>query len=185
VKASPDEVTRLLRQWREGDPQALTELMPTVYDDLCRLAKTLLRQEEDSALQPSALVHEIYLRLRAIHAPGWDTRAHFYAFVTRAMRQILVDHARTRKRGKRGQGILHLPLEEALDQAAPDGAARQALTEALATLVRAHPQRGRIVALRYFEGLTTEETAAACGVSPATVKREWQSARIWLRRALQ
>jgi len=185
VKASADEVTRLLRRWREGDSQALAELMPVVYDDLCRLARTLLRQEEeDPALHPRALVHDIYLRLHGIHAPGWDTRAHFYAFVTRVMRQILVDHARTRKRTKRGQGVWHLPLEEAIDQAAPDGAELRALNEALHRLERAHPQRGRIVELRYFEGLTTEETAAACGVSPATVKREWQSARVWLRRAL-
>jgi RNA polymerase sigma factor (TIGR02999 family) len=185
VTASPDEVTRLLRRWREGDTKALAELMPLVYDDLCRLARTLLRQEEeDPALQQSALVHEIYLRLHGIHAPGWDTRAHFYAFVSRVMRQILVDHARTRKRTKRGQGVRHLPLEEAVDQAAPDGAERRALSEALQTLERLHPQRGRIVELRYFEGLTTEETAAACGVSSATIKREWQSARVWLRRAL-
>lgn len=185
MTASPDEVTRFLRQWREGDTKALAELMPVVYDDLCRLARTLLRQEEeDPALQTSALVHEIYLRLHGIHAPGWDTRAHFYAFVTRVMRQVLVDHARTRKRAKRGQGIGHLPLEEARDHPAPDGAELRALSEALQVLERLHPQRGRIVELRFFEGLTTEETAAACGVSPATVKREWRSARVWLRRAL-
>jgi RNA polymerase sigma factor (TIGR02999 family) len=158
--------------------------MPLVYDDLCRLARALLRQEEDPLLQPAALVHDIYLRLRGIHAPGWDTRAHFYGFVARMMRQLLVDHARTRRRTKRGQGARHLPLEEARDCAAPDGEDRQALGEALYSLERFDPRLGRIVELRYFVGLTTEETAAACGVSTATVKRDWQSARVWLRRAL-
>jgi RNA polymerase sigma factor (TIGR02999 family) len=191
MKAPPDEVARLLRRWREGDLYALAELMPRVYDDFCRLARVLLRQEEDDPLlQPAALVHDIYLRLRGIHAPGWDTRAHFYGFVLRMMRQLLVDHARTRRRAKRGEGARHLPLEEALDCAAPDGpdspegAARRALSEALDSLGRFDPRLVRIVELRYFMGLTTEETAAACGVSPATVKRDWQAAKAWLRRAL-
>lgn len=184
MTASPDEVTRLLRSWREGDGNALAELMPRVYDDLCRLARTLLRQEEDPSLQAAALVHEIYLRLRDIHAPGWDTRAHFYGFATRMMRQILVDHARARKRSKRGEGAHHLPLEAAADHAAPDDGDRRAVAEALRALERVHPKLVRIVELRYFEGLTTEETAAACGVSTATVKRDWSSARVWLRRAL-
>jgi RNA polymerase sigma factor (TIGR02999 family) len=185
MKASPDEVARLLRRWREGDLHALAELMPRVYDDLCRLARILLRREEDDPLlQPAALVHDIYLRLRGIHAPGWDTRAHFYGFVLRMMRQLLIDHARTRGRAKRGEGARHLPLEEVLDHAAPDSEDRRVLSEALHALGRFDPRLGRIVELRYFVGLTTEETAAACGVSPATVKRDWQSARVWLRRAL-
>jgi RNA polymerase sigma factor (TIGR02999 family) len=185
VTASPDEVARLLRRWREGERQALAELMPLVYDDLCRLARALLRQEmEDPILQPAALVHEIYLRLHGIQAAGWDTRAHFYGFVARMMRQILVDHARTRKRAKRGQGVRHLSLEAAMDCTAPDGEERRALSEALRDLARVDPRLLRVIELRYFVGLTTEETAAACGVSPATIKREWQSARGWLKRAL-
>src|SRR5579885_795648 len=114
MRTCPHEVTRLLLLWRTGETAALSELMPLVYEDLCRLACMLLRmEEEDPLLQPAALVHEIYLRLRGIRAPGWDTRSHFYAFVARMMRQILVDHARTRRRTKRGQGARHLPLEAA------------------------------------------------------------------------
>jgi RNA polymerase sigma factor (TIGR02999 family) len=177
-------VSRLLERWRDGDKSALAELMPPVYDDLCRLARILLRPEEEPALPPSALVHEVYLRLLGIHAPGWSTRAHFYGFVARLMRQILVDHARSRKRSKRGQGAHHLPLDQALELAAPGCDAVTALSHALYDLHRIDPQRSRIVRLRYFVGLTTEETASACGVSTATIKREWQSARIWLRRAL-
>jgi RNA polymerase sigma-70 factor, ECF subfamily len=186
VTASADEATRLLQRWRAGEEGALTELMPLVYEDLCRMARTLLRmEEEDPLLHPAALVHEIYLRLRGIYAPGWESRAHFYAFVARMMRQLLVDHARTRRRSKRGQGARHLPLEEALDRATPDDGGRRALNEALGVLGRIEPDLVRIVELRYFVGLTTEETAAACGVSPATVKRGWQSARAWLRQALE
>jgi RNA polymerase sigma factor (TIGR02999 family) len=185
MTASPDEVTRLLRIWRAGSETALSELMPLVYEDLCRMARALLRmEEEDPLLQPAALVHEIYLRLLSIHAPGWDTRTHFYAFVARVMRQLLVDHARTRRRSKRGQGARPLPLEAAWNHPAPDGADRRAVSEALGALQRSEPRLGRIVLLRYFVGLSTEETAAACGISPATVKRDWQSARVWLRRAL-
>jgi RNA polymerase sigma factor (TIGR02999 family) len=179
-----DEVDGLLRRWRHGDETALAELMPLVYDDLCQLARVLLRSEaEVPAPQPSALVHEIYLRLQAIYGPRWETRAHFYNFVVRKMRQVLVDQARTRKRTKRGQGAPHLPLEEAIGVASP-GEDFRALSQALHDLRRVDPQRGRIVELRYFMGLTTEETATACGVSTATIKRQWQSARVWLRRAL-
>jgi RNA polymerase sigma factor (TIGR02999 family) len=185
MKTCPDEVARLLRRWREGDPNALAEQMPRVYDDLCRLARVLLRrEEEDPFLQPSALVHDIYLRLRDIHVPGWETRAHFYGFVLRLMRQLLIDHARTRGRAKRGERMRHVPLEEALDCTAPGGEDRRAVSEVLQALGQFDRRLGRIVELRYFVGLSTEETAAACGVSPATIKRDWQAARVWLRRAL-
>ncbi|MDP9120327.1 MAG: ECF-type sigma factor [Acidobacteriota bacterium] len=185
MTASSDEVAPLLARWRAGDKGALTDLMPVVYDDLCRLARALLRQEgEDPVLQPTALVHEIYLRLHGVHAAGWQTRTHFYRFVACLMRQVLVDHARARSRAKRGPGIRHVPLDEAVASASPDGFDRRAVNEALRALKRADPQLGRVVELRYFVGLTTAETAAACGVSPATVKRGWQSARVWLRRAL-
>jgi RNA polymerase sigma factor (TIGR02999 family) len=187
MTASPEEVARLLERWREGDEGALTELMPVVYDDLGRLARALLRQEREAVtlhLQPRALVHETYLRLRGISAPGWESRTHFYSFVGRLMRQILVDQARARRRAKRGPWIRHVPLDEAVDAAAPEGLERRAVAEALQALERVDPQLGRVVELRYLVGLTTVETAAACGVSPATVKRGWQSARVWLRRAL-
>jgi RNA polymerase sigma factor (TIGR02999 family) len=184
VRASPDEVAGLLRRWRHGDKVALAELVPLVYDDLCQLARALLRSEAElPAPQPSALVHEIYLRLRGIYAPRWETRSHFYGFVARKMRQILIDHARTRRRTKRGQGAIHLPLEEAIGVPSPEKDL-MVLSQALHDLWRVDPQQGRIVELRYFEGLTTEETATACGVSTATIKREWQLARVWLQRAL-
>lgn len=183
MRASPDEVAGLLRRWRHGDDAALSELVPLVYDDLCQLARALLRSEAELPPQPSALVHEIYLRLRTINAPRWETRSHFYGFVARKMRQVLVDHARTRRRIKRGQGTIHLPLEEASGVTSP-GEDLMVLGQTLNDLRRIDPQRGRIVELRYFEGLTTEETAAACGVSTATIKREWQLARVWLQRAL-
>ncbi len=180
-----EEVLELLRSWEAGDPQALAELMPLVCDDLCRLARSLLRREaEGHTLEPGALVSEVYLRLHALRSARWESRAHFYNFVICLMRQILVDHARTGKRMKRGWGVQHLSLESAADQAAALGDGQGALNDALLDLRRVDPQRFRIVALRCFVGLTTEETAAACGVSLSTVKRDWCEARLWLRRAL-
>ncbi|HVS00474.1 MAG TPA: ECF-type sigma factor [Thermoanaerobaculia bacterium] len=180
-----DEVLELLRSWEVGDPRALAELMPLVCGDLCRLARSLLRREvEGHTLEPSALVSEVYLRLHGLRSARWESRAHFYNFVVRLMRQILADHARTAGRRKRGREVQHLPLETAVDQAAVSGDEQRALNDALLDLRRIDPQGFRIIALRYFVGLTAEETAAACGVSLSTVKRDWCEARIWLRRAL-
>ena len=180
-----EEVLELLRSWEAGEPRALAELMPLVCDDLCRLARSLLRREaEGHSLEPGALVSEVYLRLHALRSGRWESRAHFYNSVVCLMRQILVDHARTGKRMKRGCGVQHLPLETAADQAAAPGHEPGALSHALFDLRRIDPQRFKIVALRCFVGLTTEETAAACGVSLSTVKRDWCEARLWLRRAL-
>ena len=179
-----DEVLEALRAWEAGAPQALAELMPLVCGDLCRLARSLLRREaEGHTLEPGALVSEVYLRLHALRSARWESRDHFYNSVVCLMRQILIDHARTGKRMKRGWGVQHLPLETAAGQAAACGD-RRALSDALLDLRRIHPQRFKIVALRYLVGLTAEETAAACGVSLSTVKRDWCEARIWLRRAL-
>ncbi|HEX9943500.1 MAG TPA: ECF-type sigma factor [Thermoanaerobaculia bacterium] len=180
-----DEVLELLRSWEAGEPRALAELMPLVCGDLCRLARSLLRQEaEGHMLEPGALVSEVYLRLHTLRSARWESRAHFYNSVVCLMRQILVDYARTGKRMKRGWGGQHLPLESAADQAASPGDKQRALNDALLDLRRVHPQRFKIVALRCVMGLTAEETAAACGVSLSTVKRDWREARIWLRRAL-
>jgi RNA polymerase sigma-70 factor, ECF subfamily len=180
-----DEALELLRSWEAGEPQALAELMPLVCDDLCRLARSLLRREaEGHTLEPGALVSEVYLRLQALRSARWESRAHFYNSVVCLMRQILVDHARTGKRMKRGWGVQHLPLESVADQAAAPGDEQGALNDALLDLRRIDPQRFKIVALRCFVGLTAEETAAACGVSLSTVKRDWCEARLWLRRAL-
>ncbi|HYO13336.1 MAG TPA: ECF-type sigma factor [Thermoanaerobaculia bacterium] len=179
-----EKILKALQSWERGEPGALAELMPLVCGDLCQLASSLLRREaEGHTLEPGALVSEVYLRLNGLRSARWESRTHFYNFVIRLMRQILVDHARTGKRMKRGWGGQHLPLESAADQAA--GAPEQrALNDALLDLRRIDPQRFKIVALRCFVGLTVEETAAACGVSLSTVKRDWCEARVWLRRAL-
>ena len=180
-----EEVLELLRSWEAGEPRSLAELMPLVCDDLRRLARSLLRREaEGHTLEPGALVSEVYLRLHALRSVRWESRAHFYNSVVCLMRQILVDHARSGKRRKRGWGVQHLPLESAADQAAAPGDGQRALSDALLDLRRIDPQRFKIVALRCFVGLTAEETAAACGVSLSTVKRDWSEARLWLRRAL-
>lgn len=180
-----DEVLELLRCWEAGDPVALAELMPFVCDDLCRLARSLLRREaEGHTLEPGALVSEVYLRLHMLRAARWESRAHFDNFVVCLMRQILADHARTANRMKRGRGIQHLPLEIAVGQAVASGDESRALNDALLDLRKVHPQRFKIIALRCFVGLTAEETAATCGVSLSTVKRDWSEARLWLRRAL-
>jgi RNA polymerase sigma factor (TIGR02999 family) len=180
-----EEVQKLLRAWGAGDTRALPELMPLVCGDLCRLAKSLLRREgEGHTLEPGALVSEVYLRLHGLRSARWESRAHFYNSVVRLMRQILVDHARTGQRMKRGRGVQHLSLETAADQAAVSGGEQRVLSDALLDLRRVDPQRFRIVALRCFVGLTAEETAAACGISLSTVKRDWREARVWLQRAL-
>ena len=185
MSAPGDEVLELLRCWEAGDSRALAELMPIVCGDLCRLARSLLRREvEGHVLEPAALVSEVYLRLHGLRSARWESRAHFYNFVVRLMRQILADHARAAGRRKRGREVQHLPLETVADQAAASGDERRALSDALLDLRRIDPQRFRVIELRCFVGLTAEETAATCGVSLSTVKRDWSEARLWLRRAL-
>jgi RNA polymerase sigma-70 factor, ECF subfamily len=180
-----EEVLELLRSWEAGEPRALAALMPLICGDLSRMARSLLRQEpEGHLLEPGALVSEVYLRLHALRSARWESRAHFYNSVVCLMRQILVDHARTSQRMKRGWGCQHLPLESAADQAIAAGDEQRALNDALLDLRRIDPQRFRIVALHGFMGLTVEETAVACGVSPSTAKRRWCEARVWLQRAL-
>ena len=185
MSTAGDKILELLRCWEAGDPRALAELMPLVCDDLCRLARSLLRREaEGHALEPGTLVSEVYLRLHAMRWARWESRAHFYNSVVCLMRQILVDHARTGKRIKRGWGIQHLPLETAVGETAASGGGQRALSDALLDLRKVHPQRFKIVALRCFVGLTAEETAAACGISLSTVKRDWREARAWLQLTL-
>jgi len=180
-----EEALKLLRSWEAGDRRALADLMPLVCGDLCRLAKSLLRREADGhALEPGALVNEVYLRLHGLRSAHWESRAHFYNAVVCLMRQILIDHARTSQRRKRGRGAQHLPLETAAGLAAASGDEQRALRDALLDLRRIDPGRFKILALRCFLGLTAEETAAACGVSVSTVKRDWREACVWMQRAL-
>lgn len=182
------EITELLAAWAAGDPRAADRLLPAVYDELRRQAARAMRRESDvSTLQPTALVHEAYLRLVDQRAP-WHNRAQFFGVAAQAMRRVLVDHARARHAAKRGGGAPRITLgDAAAEQPGPtdDSAADVlALHDALTRLAAMDPDQARLVELRYFAGLTIEETAAALGSSPATVKREWAVARAWLHREL-
>ncbi|MBZ5655775.1 MAG: sigma-70 family RNA polymerase sigma factor [Acidobacteriia bacterium] len=182
---SSTPVTQLLVRWRAGDPEALEALMPLVYDELRRLAHHYLRQERsDHTLQSTALVHEAYLRLTGNAPPQWQSRAHFFGIAAHLMRQILVEHARSRGTAKRGGNAPRLALDESLAMPQTSGVDVIALDRALQALSELDAQQGRIVELRFFAGLTIEDTSEVLGVSPATVKRDWTTARAWLFRAM-
>lgn len=175
-------ITELLARWRDGDKEALDELVPQVYSELHRLANHYLRQERaDHTLQPTALVHEAYLRLVDDREIDWQNRAHFFGIAAVRMRHILVEHARSRKAAKRGGGDYKVSLTEADRRAERRDVNLLALDDALRKLEVLDPQKVRVVELRYFGGMTIEETAEVLKVSPATVKREWSMARAWLR----
>ena len=178
-------VTQLLVRWRDGDREALEELMPLVYDELRRLAHHYLRQERsDHTLQSTALVHEAYLRLAGQNPPQWQNRAHFFGIAAHIMRQILVEYARGRSTAKRGGGACRLTLDEALALPQQIDVDVVELDKALTGLAELDAQQSRIVELRYFAGLTIEDTSEVLGISPATVKRDWVTARAWLYRAM-
>lgn len=180
-------VTRLLAQWTAGDPEALDELVPVVIGELRGIAAGLMRGERPGhTLQTTALVNELYLRLRKSRTVSWKNRAQFLGFTAQAMRRILVDGARSRARAKRGTGQESLTLEA--ETAAEGGGLGQedllALDEALERLERLDPRQCRVVELRYFLGLSLTEVAEVLGTSVATVKRDWATARAWLYREL-
>ena len=186
--ATPPDVTQLLLGWSVGDRSAGDGLMAAVYDELHRQAERAMgRETPDHTLQATALVSEAYLRLIDQRRVQWRNRAHFFGVAAQLMRRILVDHARGRHAAKRGGGARQLTLGDA-DSARemPDesGVDVLVLNEALERLATIDPHQARIVELRYFGGMTIEDTAEATGVSPATVKREWAIARAWLRREL-
>jgi RNA polymerase sigma factor (TIGR02999 family) len=190
---SSRDVTALLQAWSRGEQAALDELLPLVYSELRRQAARFLRaQPLGHTLQATALVHEAYLRLVGADRAGtnWSGRAHFFGVAARAMRSILVDHARARRAAKRGGGVQALTLCAADAAAAQAGEAAGsevdvvALDEALARLAAMDARQSRVVELRYFGGLSIEETALVLGISHATVEREWRTARLWLRREL-
>lgn len=184
-RTSSTPVTKLLVRWREGDRHALEELMPLVYDELRRLARHYLRQERsDHTLQSTALVHEAYLRLAGGNAPNWQNRAHFFGVAAHIMRQILVEHARGRDAAKRGGNVCKIVLDDAVDLSWRIDVDVVALDRALDELSELDAQQGRIVELRFFGGLTIEDTSEVLGISPATVKRDWVTARAWLYRAM-
>jgi RNA polymerase sigma factor (TIGR02999 family) len=179
-------VTELLVRWREGDRDALTSLMPLVYGELRRLAHYYLQRERtDHTLQSTALVHEAYLRLTGTNPPSWQNREHFFGIAAHVMRQILVEYARARSAAKRGgPSVCKLTLDDALGIQQKTDVDVIALDGALDRLSELDPQQSRIVELRFFAGLTIEDTAEVMGISPATVKRDWTSARAWLHREI-
>lgn len=184
-RTSSTPVTKLLVRWREGDRAALEELMPLVYDELRRLASHYLRRERsDHTLQSTALVHEAYLRLAGGDAPQWQNRAHFFGVAAHIMRQILVEHARGHCAAKRGGNACKLALDDAVALPQQIDVDVVALDKALNELSNLDAQQGRIVELRFFGGLTIEDTSEVLGISPATVKRDWVTARAWLYRAM-
>jgi RNA polymerase sigma factor (TIGR02999 family) len=179
------DVTQLLVNWSQGDKEALNELMPLVYEELRRLAKSYLRRERsDHTLQGTAVVHEAFLRLIDQNRVQWQSRAHFFGVAAQMIRHILVDHARAALAGKRGGGAAKLSLDEAIAVSGPKDVDLIRLDDALKDLARLDQQQGKIVELRYFGGLTIEETAEVLGISPATVKRDWVIAKAWLHRNL-
>ena len=182
---APQDVTRLLARWGQGDREALDALTPLVYNELRRLAKAHLRRERpDHTLEGTALVHEAYLRLIDQHQVEWKSRNQFFGLAAELIRRILVDHARARVAAKRGGSSSKLYLDDAIVPAQEKDLDLVALDDALQTLARTDPQQSRIVELRYFGGLTIEETAEVLDISPATVKRDWVMAKAFLKREL-
>lgn len=180
----PRPVTELLNHWQAGDPSALEALIPLVYDELRRLAHHYLRSERPGhTLQSTALVNEAYLRLANQGAGDIENRAHFFGVAAHLMRQILVDSARAQRAAKRDGGQ-RIELDEALHPAQSADVDVIALDEVLKGLAKLDPRQCRIVEMRYFGGLSIEDTATAMGISPATVKREWATAKAWLSREL-
>ena len=182
---TPQNVTQLLLQWNKGDPAALDALIPLVYGELRRLARHYLQQEKQGhTLSSTALVHEAYLRLVNQREVTWQNRAHFFGVASQMMRRILVDHARKRASAKRGGESLTLALDDSI--AATQGKAVDlvALDHALVGLAKLDERQSRLVELRFFGGLSIEETSEVLGVSTPTVKRDWASARAWLFREL-
>ena len=185
MDSTPKEVTGLLQAWSNGDKEALDKLMPQVYDELHRLANRHLgRDRPGSSLQTTALIHEAYLRLVDQRNPRWQNRAHFFSIAALLMRRILVDHARSRRYAKRGGAAIRVSLAEAGGVAEVRAAEIVALDDALNSLAELDPRKSRVVELRFFGGLSVEETAEVLGVSPNTVIRDWSMAKAWLHREM-
>jgi RNA polymerase sigma-70 factor, ECF subfamily len=184
--ATSADVTILLGQMVQGDPQAASRLVPLVYGELRQMAARYMRRERvDHTLQTTALVHEAYLKLVEQTPASWQNRAHFFAVAAQVMRHILIDHARGHLREKRGGGQAVLQLDEGLVFSPEQSSELLEVDAALHRLSELDPRQGKIVELRFFGGLTVEETAAALGVSPKTVKRDWSVAKAWLHGELK
>ncbi|MFN2502137.1 MAG: sigma-70 family RNA polymerase sigma factor [Pyrinomonadaceae bacterium] len=181
MSSAPQEITQLLLSWSKGNHAALQDLMPLVYPELRKVARRYMRRErEEHTLQTSALINEAYLRLVDQQAVEWQDRGHFFAMATQVMRHILIDHARRATYEKRGGRAQHLPLDDAAIVRQEKAADLIALDEALTNLARFDPRKSKIVELRFFGGLTVEETAEAMDLSPVTIMREWRAAKAWL-----
>lgn len=183
AEGSPGDITGLLKRWSGGDRTALDELMPIVHQELRRLAQSYFRNERaDHTLQATALVNEAFMRL--LQGGAIENRSHFFAVSARAMRQILIDHARSKRAAKRGGGDIALSFDEAKGTPGPDPVDVLELDITLKRLAEIDPRQAEVVEIRYFTGLSLEETADVLGTSTATVKRDWNLAKAWLRREL-
>lgn len=179
------EVTSLLAAWSKGDVSALNKVMPLVYAELHRIARRAWsEQPHNNTLQPTALINEAYLKLANVENASFEDRCHFFAVACTAMRQILVNHAKSRLSGKRGGGRVNVSLDDVQPAVHQQAAEIVALHEALDALQAVDPRKSKVVEMRYFGGLSVEETAAAMGVSVATVNRDWRLARSWLIREM-
>lgn len=185
IDQPPSEVTLLLREWRNGDRQALDALLPLVYKELRRIAHSQLRKERpDHTLQSAALVHEAYFRLIGMNPPQWESRTHFFSIAAQLMREILVDYARRHRAAKRGAGARALRIEEAAGLCSQKDIDVLALDDALKALTKIDPRQSKVVELRFFAGLSIEEVSQALEIAPATVQRDWTAARAWLHREI-
>ena len=182
---SAQQITQMLRAWGSGDRSALEKIVPVVYDELRRIARRNLRQQRaNHTLQTTALIHEAYLRLAGHSRKQWENRAQFYGVAAKAMRHVLVDHARARQAAKRGGGWQAVPLDEGIAVSDERLAGLIALDEALSRLSKLHPRQSEVIELRFFGGLRVEETATILQVSPETVMLDWRAAKAWLHKEL-
>ena len=182
--SSAADVTQLLVAWSAGDRAAVEPLIAAVYAELKRLARSQLAREHGHTLQPTALVHEAYMKLVDQHSVDWHNRAHFFAIAAQLMRRIVLKRARRRAAKKRGGGISHLNVDDSLIPAAERPSDLIALDDALTRLAAMDARQSQVVELRYFGGLDVEETAAVLGISAGTVKRDWRSAKAWLHKEI-
>ena len=185
ASSSSQPVTELLARWKSGDVSARDALVPLVYDELRRIARRCMsHQSSSNTLQPTALVHEAYLRLARHDSMDWQDRAHFFALAAQMMRQILVDHARKQAAAKRGGNAITVVVDEGSAVSKERNLDLIALDDAMKRLASLDPRQCQIVELRFFGGLSIEETAQTVNISPATTKREWATARLWLHRTM-
>jgi len=185
MQAKADEITGLLTNWQRGDRTALERLVPLIRRELDFIARRhLLREGKNNSVQPSSLVQEAFLRLLPDREVEWQSRAHFFAVASRVMRHVLVDHAREKRCEKRGGAAVHIPLEAAVILSPEQLDQVVAVDRALERLAESEPRKSKVLEMRFFGGLSVEETAEALGVAPNTVIRDWNFARAWLRREL-